>query len=96
MQIFSVPKILIIHLKRFKSGHSVFKTKLDTFINFPVRGLDLTEYVLGNKNDVLKKYIYDLFAVSNHYGYIGGGHYTAYVKNLSKNVWIECNDSNIK
>lgn len=27
------------------------------------------------------KLIYDLYAVSNHYGGTGGGHYTAYGKN---------------
>lgn len=26
-------------------------------------------------------YIYDLFGISNHYGGLGGGHYTAYAKN---------------
>jgi ubiquitin C-terminal hydrolase len=28
--------------------------------------------------------IYDLYAISNHYGGLGGGHYTAYAKNSSK------------
>lgn len=28
-----------------------------------------------------KKLIYDLYAVSNHFGGMGGGHYTAYAKN---------------
>ena len=25
--------------------------------------------------------IYDLYAISNHYGGLGGGHYTAFAKN---------------
>lgn len=25
--------------------------------------------------------VYELYAVSNHYGSLGGGHYTAYAKN---------------
>jgi len=25
--------------------------------------------------------LYDLYAVSNHFGGLGGGHYTAYAKN---------------
>lgn len=28
--------------------------------------------------------IYELYAVSNHYGGLGGGHYTAYAKNNGK------------
>lgn len=30
---------------------------------------------------IKKPVIYDLFAVSNHYGNMTGGHYTAYAKN---------------
>lgn len=37
--------------------------------------------------------MYDLFAVSNHYGGMGGGHYTAYAKNPFYNRWFEFNDS---
>ena len=32
-------------------------------------------------------YKYDLFAVSNHYGSLGGGHYTAYAKNPVHKKW---------
>lgn len=28
-----------------------------------------------------KKVVYDLYAVSNHFGGLGGGHYTAFAKN---------------
>ena len=37
---------------------------------------------------------YDLYAVSNHYGGLGGGHYTAYGKNNGK--WYEFNDSSVR
>ena len=37
--------------------------------------------------------IYDLYAISNHYGGLGGGHYTAYAKNDSK--WYQFNDSSV-
>jgi ubiquitin carboxyl-terminal hydrolase 4/11 len=37
--------------------------------------------------------IYDLFAVSNHSGGLGGGHYTAYGKNFRTGKWYMFNDS---
>lgn len=37
-----------------------------------------------------------MFAVSNHYGGIGGGHYTAYAKNTMFNTWYDFNDSIVK
>lgn len=75
-----------MHLKRFKSGNSIYKSKLDTKVEFPIKGLDLTNYVISSSspNDLLDgetNMIYDLFAISNHYGGLGGGHYTAYAKN---------------
>lgn len=36
---------------------------------------------------------YELYAVSNHYGGMGGGHYTAYAKN--NDVWYDFNDSSV-
>lgn len=36
---------------------------------------------------------YKLYAVSNHMGGMGGGHYTAYAKSLSDQRWYELDDS---
>lgn len=41
-----------------------------------------------------KKPIYELYAVSNHFGGLGGGHYTAYAKNGEK--WYDFNDSSVR
>ena len=35
----------------------------------------------GKDDDNPPKLLYDLYAISNHHGGMGGGHYTAYVKN---------------
>lgn len=52
------------------------KNKLETFVDFPVDNLDLSAYIThGNQ----KSYNYTLYAVSNHFGSMGGGHYTAFV-----------------
>ncbi|CAE6467056.1 unnamed protein product [Rhizoctonia solani] len=37
--------------------------------------------------------VYDLFAVNEHMGGLGGGHYRAYAKNLSDGEWYHFDDS---
>lgn len=39
--------------------------------------------------------IYDLYAVSNHYGSLAFGHYTAYCKNPITGLWYDYNDSTV-
>ena len=39
--------------------------------------------------------MYDLYGVVNHYGTMGGGHYTAYCKNFLNNRWYEFDDSRV-
>ncbi|EDU42662.1 ubiquitin carboxyl-terminal hydrolase 19 [Pyrenophora tritici-repentis Pt-1C-BFP] len=88
LEIWTVPDILIIHLKRF-SGHRTFRDKIEELVDFPVEGLDLSGKV-GFPED--KDLTYDLFAVDNHYGGLGGGHYTAYAQNFFDKQWYEYND----
>ncbi|KAI9139318.1 hypothetical protein BKA69DRAFT_1109968 [Paraphysoderma sedebokerense] len=68
-----LPDILLIHLKRF-SFQGPFRNKLDTLVDFPVKGLDLNLY-LGYPEKT-GPWIYDLYAVSNHFGGLDGGHCT--------------------
>lgn len=72
MNVWKLPHVLIIHLKRF-SYTRVYRDKIATFVDFPLSGLDLSEFT-GNQDD--QHPIYDLYAVSNHMGGMGGGHYT--------------------
>jgi ubiquitin carboxyl-terminal hydrolase 4/11/15 len=51
--------------------------------------LDLTGRVEAPEEG--KSLVYDLFAVDNHYGGLGGGHYTAYAKNFMTGLWNEYN-----
>ena len=39
--------------------------------------------------------LYDLYAVSNHYGSLAFGHYTAYCKNFETGKWYDFNDSSV-
>uniref|UniRef100_A0A3B3DD89 Ubiquitin carboxyl-terminal hydrolase 8 n=1 Tax=Oryzias melastigma TaxID=30732 RepID=A0A3B3DD89_ORYME len=74
LEIWKVPPILLVHLKRF-SYEGRWKQKLQTSVDFPLDNLDLAQYVIGPKQ-TLKRY--NLYGVSNHYGGLDGGHYTAY------------------
>ena len=84
----SLPKILIIDIKRFNNNNR----KIHKIVSSPLNNVDFTKYVNGyNKSS----YIYELFGVCNHSGGCHGGHYTAYVKNAN-NKWYEFNDSLVK
>ena len=87
LDIWTVPDILIIHLKRF-SGHRSFRDKIEELVDFPVEGLDLSGKVGYPEG---KELIYDLFAVDNHYGGLGGGHYTATAQNFFDKQWYDYN-----
>lgn len=64
-------------------------------MDFPINGLDMTDYLINSKTpqeyeneteddngeNNKQRVIYDLYAVSNHFGGLGGGHYTACAKN---------------
>ena len=49
MEIYKAPEFLIIHLKRFSHQRASFfsSRKIQEFIDFPVEGLDLRNYVLS-------------------------------------------------
>ncbi|XP_061448570.1 ubiquitin carboxyl-terminal hydrolase 2 isoform X1 [Rhineura floridana] len=84
------PKILVLHLKRFSEAR-MRSSKLTTFVNFPLKDLDLREFASQNCNHA----IYNLYAVSNHSGTTMGGHYTAYCKNPVSGEWHAFNDSRV-
>ena len=50
--------------------------------------LDMSSYVVGPKSTVG----YNLHAVSNHYGTMHGGHYTAFAKNVYDKKWYKFDD----
>ena len=77
LDLWRLPEVLVIHLKRFSFSRST-KHKLETFVNFPIHDFDLTNYV-ANKNSSQRQ-LYELYALSNHYGNMASGHYTAHIK----------------
>ena len=87
-ELWKVPDILVMHLKRFSSNRN-FRDKLELHVDYPVEGLDLSERVIVN--DEGKSMVYDLVAVDNHYGGLGGGHYTAVAQNFFNKEWYDYN-----
>jgi len=86
-----LPNMLVISLKRF-SYNRYWRDKLDTHVDFPITGLDMGPYIINKSHG---KAIYDLIAVSNHYGGMGGGHYTAYGCNKDDGRWYHFDDSSV-
>ncbi|KAM9468420.1 ubiquitin carboxyl-terminal hydrolase 2a isoform 2-T3 [Clarias gariepinus] len=84
------PKILVLHLKRFSEAR-VRSSKLSTFVNFPMKDLDLREFASDRSSSA----VYNLYAVSNHSGTTMGGHYTAYCCNPDLGEWYTFNDSRV-
>ncbi|KAH0790947.1 Clan CA, family C19, ubiquitin hydrolase-like cysteine peptidase [Histomonas meleagridis] len=73
MDIWSIPKVLIISLKRFVCGE--VSSKLETYVDYP-DVFDLSDYVMGPHEKSLK---YRLYAVSEHDGSkLSAGHYKAH------------------
>ncbi|KAH7329234.1 hypothetical protein B0I35DRAFT_456639 [Stachybotrys elegans] len=92
LNLWKTPDILVVHLKRFSSS-GWRRDKLDVHVEFPIEALDLTARVIQKEDG--KDEIYDLIAVDDHYGGLGGGHYTAYAKNFVDGKWYDYNDSHV-
>ena len=89
--LYYLPRLLIICIKRFKKGGWAGFSKNGRYIDFPIENLDMGKYICETGPD--KEYSkYNLFAVSEHYGDTGGGHYTAICKNYDGN-WYKYDDS---
>nr|XP_020453979.1 ubiquitin carboxyl-terminal hydrolase 2-like [Monopterus albus] len=84
------PQILVLHLKRF-SDSNIQASKLSTYVNFPLKELDLREFA----SESSERAVYNLYAVSNHWGNTLGGHYTAYCRNPALGEWYSYNDTRV-
>jgi ubiquitin carboxyl-terminal hydrolase 8 len=82
-----LPPVLMIHLKRF-SFKGPFTDKIDTFVEYPMKNLDLTSYMPNMDANLEAKlppndaraqippFKYDLYGVTNHFGSLSSGHCT--------------------
>jgi len=100
--LFNVGECLIVQLKRFRYhnmhtsryyGTSVSRDKISELVDFPTEDLDLSPYIMGPQPG---PHIFDLYAVSEHSGGLGGGHYTATGRNWINGRWYDFNDSFVR
>ncbi|TKR77391.1 hypothetical protein L596_018374 [Steinernema carpocapsae] len=84
LSVWRLPEILIVHLKRFVYLPAQSRwVKSSKVIDFPLEDFD----PIGNSNGKQK---YKCFAIANHYGAMGQGHYVAYARNSGH--WYLFND----
>ena len=61
-----------------------------------MQGLRLASYMSEDMAGIAEDARYDLYAVSNHYGNLVGGHYTVYclanADTAGKKQWLQLND----
>jgi ubiquitin carboxyl-terminal hydrolase 4/11 len=55
----------------------------------------MSDYVVSSEQKANGPILYDLYAVSNHYGSLSFGHYTAYCFNHITGRWYDFNDSSV-
>jgi len=91
IDLFMLPPILIIHLKRFKvSSYGGNRSKITKSIQYPLNDWNLSKQKKSSSGIYP---LYDCYAISQHHGSVGYGHYTAHAKNRFDGMWYNFNDS---
>ena len=96
MSIIRLPEVLILSLKRFEARASFgMRSKITAYVDFPVEGLDLAPYLAAFGGDLEQAdTVFDLFAVTNHHGTLGYGHYTSMA--LHEGQWYNFDDATVQ
>ncbi|MCJ1430918.1 ubiquitin-specific protease doa4 [Xylographa pallens] len=101
-----LPRVLIIHFKRFSASKTESARKVHTPIDFPLHGLAMEPYMAPTQADakdvgdsvpdpaITPPFQYDAYAVMRHLGQTGnGGHYIALVKDQARGCWRKFDDT---
>ena len=86
------PKYLMIHLKRFVNSKGSSR-KVDTNVLYPSE-LDLSPFITGPERG--EQLPYKLYAVCEHNGTMGSGHYIARAFDQNRKKWYLFNDSAVR
>lgn len=87
MTLYRIPRILLIHLKRFNET-AYLPTKNDKLVDFPVKSMKFECFSGGEKVP-----LYDLFGVIEHCGSLSFGHYTALCRD--EEGWARFDDEQV-
>ncbi|XP_020569849.1 ubl carboxyl-terminal hydrolase 18 isoform X1 [Oryzias latipes] len=89
----SLPRILCIHLKRFRNTRGLLQ-KLHSRVTFPEH-LDMAQILTEafSTDFAQSDCKFSLYAVVVHYGTAMFGHYTAYVRDRRSGSWYHADDS---
>jgi len=92
-----LPKYLILFVKRF-NNNTFFVEKNPTIINFPVKGLDMGEFMTKEALESHEDRIYNLVANITHDGEPGSGKgtYRVHVLHQGSKQWYELQDLHVK
>ena len=101
---FESPNVLTLHLKRFlrEDERKNFK-KDDSIVKFPLN-LNLNCFMNPSTKEIENSQNYSLYAIVEHSGGIGSGHYICYVKRIifkkeggfKRDQWFRISDSNTR
>jgi ubiquitin C-terminal hydrolase len=97
LDIYKPPNVLIIQLKRFKIKTTnvvmgfLHNKKNDQLIEFPIDDLDISKFIVSESDR--KDARYELFGVSQHFGSLSSGHYTAFCRNRGN--WYTFDDAHV-
>ncbi|XP_065092705.1 ubiquitin carboxyl-terminal hydrolase 8 isoform X2 [Ochlerotatus camptorhynchus] len=101
LDISRLPSILIVHFKRFYADPDAISTvykKKQNYVKFPLVELDMSPHVAPSEKSRNQKLIhrrYQLYGVSNHYGSMESGHYTAFCRNRVHQKWYKFDDHTV-
>jgi hypothetical protein len=90
MDIWTVPELLVIQLKRFFSK-GTYQRKLDLMVEYPDE-FEISPFVLRQIGETK----YRLVGVIEHSGGLGGGHYIADVFHYQLGKWFRFNDEGVR
>ncbi|XP_038691230.1 U4/U6.U5 tri-snRNP-associated protein 2-like [Tripterygium wilfordii] len=91
-----LPQYLILHMRRF-TKNNFFVEKNPTLVNFPVKNLELKDYIPlpTPKENERTRSKYDLIANIVHDGKHDEGYYRVFVQRKSEELWYEMQDLHV-